>query len=80
MVGRRTCDQEVADSIPARSAAAYDDPGQVVHTHLLRRRQSSESLSKVPLLTGLSNHEVVELETDQEHAGATIFHRMDWLK
>jgi len=36
-VGRRTCDREVASSIPGRGAAAYDDSGQVVHTQLPRR-------------------------------------------
>ena len=35
--GRRTCDQEVVSSIPGRGAAAYDDSGQVVHTHVPRQ-------------------------------------------
>ena len=36
MVGRRTCDQEVASSIPGR-ARLRNDSGQVVHTQLPRR-------------------------------------------
>jgi len=32
--GRRTCDQEVAGSIPGR-ALLRNDRGQVVHTHIL---------------------------------------------
>ena len=39
--GRPICDQEVASSIPGQGAAAYDDSGQVVHTHVPGRRQSS---------------------------------------
>ena len=38
---RQTCDQEVVDSISGQVAAAYEDSGQVVHTHVSRRRQSS---------------------------------------
>ena len=33
MVGRRTCDQEVAGSLPGR-ALLRNDCGQVVHTHV----------------------------------------------
>ena len=40
MVGRRTCDQEVASSIPGR-ARLRNDSGQVVHTQLPRRWHSS---------------------------------------
>jgi len=40
MVGRRTCDQEVTNSIPGQGATAYDDSGQVVHTRLSRRWHS----------------------------------------
>jgi len=36
MVGRRTCDQQVASSIPGR-ARLRNDSGQVVHTQLPRR-------------------------------------------
>ena len=36
VVGRRTCDQEVASSIPGR-ARLRNDSGQVVHTQLPRR-------------------------------------------
>ena len=36
MVGRRTCDQEVASSIPGR-ARLRNESGQVVHTQLPRR-------------------------------------------
>jgi len=36
MVGRRTCDEEVASSIPGR-ARLRNDSGQVVHTQLPRR-------------------------------------------
>jgi len=31
MVGRRTCDREVAGSIPGR-ASLHSNPGQVIHT------------------------------------------------
>jgi len=41
MVGRRTYDQQVAGSIPARAEAVHNDSGQVVHNHVPRRRQSS---------------------------------------
>jgi len=40
MVGRRTCDQEVASSIAGR-ARLRNDSEQVVHTQLPRRQQSS---------------------------------------
>jgi len=36
IVGRRTCDQEVASSIPGR-ARLRNESGQVVHTQLPRR-------------------------------------------
>jgi len=39
-VGRRTCDQEVASSIAGR-ARLHNESGQVVHTQLPRRQQSS---------------------------------------
>jgi len=51
-VGRRTCDQEVASSIPGQ-ARLRNDSGQVVHTQLPRRWHSSlvviESLNWLPL-------------------------------
>ena len=40
VVGRRTCDQDVARSIPGRTRLRTDS-GQVVHTQLPRRRHSS---------------------------------------
>ena len=42
MVGRRTCDQQVASSIQSTARARLrNDSGQVVHTQLPRRRHSS---------------------------------------
>jgi len=47
----RTCDQEVASSIPGQGAAAYDDSGQVVHTQMPRRWHSSLVYRAVKLRT-----------------------------